>query len=121
VVQDRYIPSSLVYQGITCGEEYPQTLNRDFPLPELLVFFDIDPHTAQERIRSRAVRDIYEKIAFQEEVRRRYLALLPSFRDRGVRVEYVDASAPREEVAEALWRALQNMPIMEGIVAGTIN
>ncbi|MDR2900663.1 MAG: dTMP kinase, partial [Treponema sp.] len=49
VVSDRYIPSSLVYQGIECGEELPAKLNKDFPLPELLFYFDIDPAIALER------------------------------------------------------------------------
>ena len=43
VVCDRYLPSSFVYQGLLCGDELPVRLNRDFPLPQLLLFFDIDP------------------------------------------------------------------------------
>jgi len=46
VVSDRYLPSSLVYQGITCGDGFAELLNRDFPGPELLLFFDIDPEQA---------------------------------------------------------------------------
>ena len=56
VVCDRYVLSSLVYQGITCGEELPLGLNRDFPGPELLFFFDLDPDIATKRLETRRER-----------------------------------------------------------------
>ena len=50
VVSDRYVLSSLVYQGIACGGSLPKLLNNDFPAPELLFFFDIDPQIALKRM-----------------------------------------------------------------------
>ena len=41
VVSDRYVLSSLVYQGIECGDELPQSLNSRYPAPDVLIFFDI--------------------------------------------------------------------------------
>ena len=113
VVSDRYVPSSLVYQGITCGEELPAALNRDFPAPELLLFFDIDPETAQKRMAARNLKEIYEYLDFQIQVRRRYRELLPRFSTEGVRVEIIDASMPPEDVATEAWRAIQKMPIFK--------
>jgi dTMP kinase len=115
VVCDRYVPSSLVYQGIACGEKLPRNLNKDFPGPELLLFFDIDPETAQRRLEGRSSRDIYEDLEFQIRARRRYRELLPRYRDQGVRVEYIDASEAPETVAEAVWRSLKKMPILRGV------
>jgi dTMP kinase len=115
VVSDRYVPSSLVYQGITCGEEYPALLNRDFPAPETLIFFDIDPETAQKRMENRRVKEIYEHQEFQSQVRSRYLTLLPVLEAGGVRVVTIDASMEREKVAEETWRELQKMPIFTHI------
>jgi dTMP kinase len=115
VVSDRYVLSSLVYQGITCGEEYPALLNRDFPAPELLLFFDIDPETAQKRIENRPVKEIYEQADFQKQVRERYLSLLPVFQAAGVRVVTVNAALDSEKVAEETWRALEKMPIFTHI------
>lgn len=112
VVSDRYLFSSLVYQGITCGEELPRKLNSSFPLPELLLFFDLDPRAAGQRLKARAGRDIYEHLEFQTRVRERYHALLPEYAEAGVRVERIDASAGIGEVAEAVWRAVQKMPII---------
>jgi dTMP kinase len=114
VVCDRYIPSSLVYQGLECGEELPRLLNSPFPAPELILFFDLDPHIAAERIRERKERDIYEYLDFQIKVRDRYLSLLPGLRARGSAVVRLDASRNQAEVAEQLWAALKNMPILRG-------
>ena len=114
VVSDRYLLSSLVYQGITCGNELPALLNRNFPKPELLIFLDIEPETALGRIASRgAQKEIYENPVFQQEVRARYKTLLPEFASRGVRVETIDASLPPDEVARQVWGAIEKMPIFK--------
>jgi len=114
VVCDRYLASSLVYQGITCGEELPARLNKSFPAPELLIFLDIEPETALKRIASRAQREIYENLAFQKQAGERYKALLPEFASQGVRVEVIDASLPPDEVARQVWGAIEKMPIFKG-------
>jgi dTMP kinase len=112
VVCDRYVPSSLVYQGLECGDELPEALNSAFPVPELILFFDIDPEIARQRIKGRPELEIYEYPEFQTKVRSRYLALLPLFRSRGSRVETIDASKPPAEVAEEVWSAILKMPII---------
>ena len=112
VVCDRYAPSSLVYQGIECGEELPRSLNAPFPAPELLLFFDIDPQIAMERIGSRPSLEIYERLEFQKKVRERYHALLGEYRDAGVRVELIDAAQTVEKVAAQVWSRVSKMPIL---------
>ncbi|MDR2158805.1 MAG: dTMP kinase [Treponema sp.] len=114
VISDRYVFSSLVYQGLECGEYLPAALNASFPAPELIIFFDLDPEIARERLRDRPALEIFEYLEFQMKVRDRYRALLPRYRDQGVRVEEIDAALPPEEVARRVWRALQKMPIMGG-------
>jgi dTMP kinase len=114
VVSDRYTLSSLVYQGITSGGELPRSLNAGFPLPELLLFFDIDPETAGQRLRSRPALELFEYLDFQRLVREKYRSLLGEYQNAGVRVEIIDASASPETVAEAVWSAVLNMPIMKG-------
>jgi dTMP kinase len=112
VVCDRYILSSLVYQGIECGEELPRSLNAPFPDPELLLFFDIDPQIALERLSSRPSLEIYEHLEFQKKVRERYHTLLGEYRDAGVRVEIIDAAQSVEKVAAEVWRQVSKMPIL---------
>jgi dTMP kinase len=106
VICDRYVLSSLVYQGITCGDELPAKLNQDFPLPELLLFFDIDPEIAQRRMDSRPQKEIYENLDFQIKVRNRYRALLPALIDGGCRVQTIDASRPIDDVFAEVWKAI---------------
>jgi len=114
VISDRYLLSSLVYQGLTCGEELPLMLNRDFPLPELLIFFDIDVKTAQNRINSRGQPEKYENLDFQAKVLERYKSYLPQFAQKGVRIEVVDSSKPIEEVSLEVRNILEKMPIFKG-------
>jgi dTMP kinase len=113
VVCDRYVLSSLAYQGVECGPELPAALNSAFPAPELLLFFDIDPSVSEERIRNRPSVDIYEHLEFQKKVRDRYLSLPDRYREAGVRVETIDAAQSVEKVAGEVWRAVAKMPIFE--------
>jgi dTMP kinase len=112
VVSDRYVLSSLVYQGIECGDELPQSLNAPFPAPELVLFFDLDPKIADERLRNRPTLELYEHLEFQQKVREKYLVLLGEYQKAGGRVEIIDASKSREEVAEEVWSAIRKMPIL---------
>ena len=113
VVSDRYVLSSLVYQGITCGDELPVSLNRLFPSPELLIFLDIDPEIAEKRIAHREIKEIYEFLDFQIQVRRRYKTLLSRFSADGARIEIIDASKPPEEVAREIWELIKKLPIFK--------
>lgn len=118
VVSDRYVLSSLVYQGLDCGEELPRLLNAGFPLPETVIFFDLDAKTALERLGKRPVRDCYEYLEFQVQVGRRYRELLSRYEDEGVLVSRIDAAAPVEKVADEVWGALKKMPILKQSLCG---
>lgn len=106
-VSDRYVFSSLAYQGLTCGAELPAALNAPFPLPELLLFFDIRPELSLARLAGRGERDIYENESFQTRVDRAYRGVIAAYRDRGMRIAIVDASQPVGAVHEEVWRAVE--------------
>jgi dTMP kinase len=113
VVSDRYTPSSIVYQGLECGRELPEALNAAFPLPELLVYLDVEAETAMRRLAGRGEYDIFESAGFQARVRQAYRALLPHYRRAGVRVLALEGKRPPEELAAEIWRAVGEMPIMK--------
>ncbi|MDR2767787.1 MAG: dTMP kinase [Treponema sp.] len=113
VVSDRYTPSSIVYQGLECGAELPEALNAAFPLPELLVYLDVEAETAMRRLEGRGGHDIFENAGFQALVRQAYQALLPRYRGAGVRVLALEGKMPPEELAGEIWRAVGEMPIMK--------
>ena len=113
VVCDRYVLSSLVYQGIECGDELPKSLNSRFPAPELTIYLEIKPEIALGRIKSRTSCEIYEYLDFQEKVHEKYKSLLGIYRSVGARVEIIDASKSVQEVSEQVWSVISQMPIFK--------
>jgi len=113
VVSDRYALSSLVYQGIECGDELPQALNSRFPVPELTIFLDVNPEIALGRIKDRSSYEIYEYLDFQEKVRKKYMSLLKTYSKTGGKVEIIDASGHIQEVADKVWSIISKMPILK--------
>jgi dTMP kinase len=113
VYSDRYFFSSLAYQGSAGDPDLPRALNRDFPLPEYLFFFDIDPDAAMDRVERRALPlEIYEKREFQKRVRERYLEVIADYErsESEMRVIRIDAARPIDEIAEKIWSIAQNLP-----------
>jgi dTMP kinase len=111
VISDRYVLSSLVYQGIECGDELPSILNSRFPAPEITIFLDIKPEIALERTKNRGSHEIYEYLDFQKKVYEKYIILLEKYAKTGARLEKIDASKSTGEVAEQVWSIISEMPI----------
>lgn len=111
VISDRYVPSSLVYQGMQCGDELPLSLNAPFPGPELLFYFEIDPEVAIRRISNRTVKDEFEVLEVQRVVKARYDRVIPDYCAAGTRLVRVDAALSIDEVSRIVWRELQKLPI----------
>ncbi|MBP7264411.1 MAG: dTMP kinase [Spirochaetia bacterium] len=105
-ISDRYIFSSLAYQGLTCGRDFPRFQNAAFPLPELVVYFDVRTDTSMSRMAGRHALDIYENRDFQDRVADEYRAVLDSYASSGVAIVRVDASLPVDLVSEAVWAAV---------------
>jgi len=107
VVSDRYLFSSLAYQGLTCDPALPEALNEAFPLPELLLYFTLAPEVAVGRMASRRELDIYENLAFQRRVAEAYESVIDSFEGLGMRIARIDAARSPDEVEEAVWAELE--------------
>ncbi|MBD3108945.1 dTMP kinase [Bacillus sp. AGMB 02131] len=109
VLCDRFIDSSLAYQGYArgLGVDEVYQINRfaiGETMPNLTLYFDLDPEVGLARIQSNGEREInrldLEKLSFHEKVREGYLMLVDRFPER---IKLVDASAGVEEVlADAL-------------------
>ena len=116
VVCDRFVLSSLVYQGIArgLGVETIKELN-DFATtglePDLILFFDIDPKVALTRKtkRSKADRLENENIEFHRSVYEGYKSLLDIYGDR---VKIIDAKNSKRNVFEQVKNAVNSL--MEG-------
>lgn len=114
VICDRYVPSSLVYQGLACGDDTPARINSPFPYPAMILFFEVDPAVAEQRYSKREKQDMFEHVAFQQRVHQAYEHILPVYCEEGTHLIRIDAGKNIEEVAEQVWRALQNLPILKG-------
>ena len=112
VICDRYLDSSLAYQGGARGLGVDNILNislfaTENTWPDLTLLFDIDPEIGLARIASNANREVnrldLEKIDFHKKVRQTFLDLAKRYPDRFV---IIDASLSREEVAKNTLEAI---------------
>lgn len=104
VLCDRFIDSSLAYQGYArgLGMEEVYTINQfaiGERMPHLTLYFDIEPEKGLERINQHQNREInrldLEDLQFHHKVREGYQLLLKQFPDR---IKKVDASQSVEDV-----------------------
>ncbi len=114
VICDRYLDSSLAYQGGARGLGVENILNINLfatenTWPDLTLLFDIKPEVGLERIAKNANREVnrldLEKIEFHNKVRQTFLDLSKRYPDRFV---VIDASQSREKVAEDTLQAILN-------------
>lgn len=101
---DRFVDSSLAYQGYARGLGMDEVLNiNQFAIekmmPDLTIYFDIEPEVGLKRINKNKGREInrldLEDLAFHQKVREGYHLILERFADRIVKI---DASGTLEEV-----------------------
>ena len=104
VLCDRFVDSSLVYQGFARGLGVDEVLQInqfaiDGYFPSLTIYFDIDPKMGLERIQKNKQREInrldMESLSFHYKVREGYLKLAERFSER---IVTIDASKSVDEV-----------------------
>ncbi|MGP1454146.1 MAG: dTMP kinase [Treponema sp.] len=113
VVSDRYVFSSLAYQGLTAGDALAVALNGPFPLPEYLFFFDIPVDAALKRVKNRrGTQEVYENAAFQHEVAEQYKTVLLRAAQAvpEMRVVRIDAMQKIEETHKIIWSIVKDLP-----------
>jgi len=107
IICDRFIDSSLAYQGFARGLGVDEvfSINQfaiEDMMPVLTLYFDIDPELGLRRINQHKGREVnrldLETIDFHQRVREGYLQLVERFSDR---IQVVDASKPVDEVYSA--------------------
>jgi len=94
VVSDRYLYSSLAYQGAAGLDlNWIREINRLALTPDLAIYIDVPPETVFERIRRR--RTVMEEMQTQRKVREVYMSLVKA----GTLV-LIDGNRPAEEVSK---------------------
>ncbi len=109
VISDRYVDSSLAYQGGARGLGIDKVLllNQfalDGVMPDLTIYFDLAPETGLGRIRKSENREVnrldLERISFHEKVRESFLALKDMFPER---IKIIDANLTPDQVFQEIW------------------
>jgi len=112
VLCDRYLDSSLAYQGGARGLGIDNVLNVNMYateglMPNLTILFDIDPELGLKRINSNAGREVnrldLERLEFHKTVRKGFQELVSRFPERFL---VIDASKSQEEVARIALEAI---------------
>jgi len=112
VICDRFIDSSLAYQGYARGIGVDEVLSiNEFAigkkLPDLTILFDISPEVGLARIHAHGDREVnrldVESLAFHEKVREGYLQLVTRYPER---INVVNADQSIEHVVEDVWALL---------------
>ena len=112
VICDRYIDSSLAYQGGARGLGIDNIVDinmfaTDNTWPDLTLLFDIPPEIGLERISLNKNREVnrldLETLEFHKKVRQTFLDLAEKYSERFV---IIDASKSREEVAQDALNAI---------------
>jgi dTMP kinase len=114
VISDRFLDSSLAYQGGARGLGIDKILDlnqyaTDGFYPDLTLLFDLDPRIGLQRIAANKGREVnrldLEKIDFHDNVRKTFLELAKRFKDRFV---VLDASKPFDEVVQDAYHAIKD-------------
>lgn len=104
VLSDRFVDSSLAYQGYArgLGMEEVRSINEfatDHLSPDLTLYFDISPEQGLARIAANQGREVnrldMENLSFHDKVREGYLILA---KQEPNRIQIIDASLSQEEV-----------------------
>jgi dTMP kinase len=108
VVSDRYVPSSLAYQGVARGlgvgaVERLSAVATDGLEPDIVVVFDVGPDVAATRMAATPDR-LERESGFQEAVRQAYRDLAAP---HGWHL--LDGSAPVHQVADEVWKLVSEL------------
>lgn len=107
VICDRYLLSTLAYQGLTTSVEWLLEINAKAIRPDLTVYLDVEAERARQRIEeTRWTEDIYEGVFQQRRVREKYHDLIARELPALGPVVTVDASGSKETVQAQLRQIL---------------
>ena len=111
VICDRYLYSSLAYQGLELEESWVASLNNPFPQPDLLLFVHVSPEVASARRETRGqAADRYEVNELQIEIARRYERIC-----REHNAHFIDGSQSLEDVSSACYAAVTKIRSQRGM------
>jgi dTMP kinase len=114
VLSDRYLLSSLAYQGVNVGFDWVSELNSRALRPDLTLFLAVDPAIASTRRKVRGGREeLYEADAVQLKTARAYAEAIAIREELGDHVVSLDGARKPEAVTRAAVARIRKT--MEGL------
>ena len=113
VVSDRYLFSSLAYQGVEWSFEGVLELHRGFPLPAAVIYIDTPVEVCQQRLAARSGRDLFDAVSLQNRVAAGYERAFRAFESTPLRLHRIDGLAPPGRLAELVWNVVADLPIIK--------
>jgi dTMP kinase len=113
VLCDRFLDSSLAYQGYArgIGMDEVYSINKfaiEDTMPDITLYFDVEPEVGLQRISKHKGREVnrldLEALDFHERVREGYLMLLEQFPDR---IKKIDAGLAFDEVYKTAFNLVE--------------
>jgi dTMP kinase len=108
VISDRYVYSSIAYQGQKVDMDWVGEINKYADKPDLAILLDLDPKISERRMKDRGDELEYfeEDPSFQEDVRKSFLRLSRGqHQPQSLKTKWlvVDASLRKSEVQDRIW------------------
>jgi dTMP kinase len=102
VVSDRYVFSSLAYQGAAGLDlKWIEEVNKHAVRPDLALFIDVDPKTVTGRLKRK--KSVMENLETQLKVREVYLKYV----ENGALLR-IDGNKSKREVTKEIWRTVND-------------
>lgn len=112
VISDRYVHSSLVYQGEDIDGKYStawvESLNSRARIPDLTFFIHVPVEVSLERIGERDSKDIYETEASLRMMEERYSQVMERFSTRGDRIHFIDGTHSISAIENEIFSHIEN-------------
>ncbi len=109
VLCDRYVLSSLAYQGASLPVDWVEGINAFASPPDLTLFLEVPPEVAAHRRAGRGGEaELYEEEALQRKIAARYLDALGR-RRRRERIVRIDGTLPIDEVTRQALDAIRSL------------
>jgi dTMP kinase len=91
VISTRYYFSSLAYNCNNAEEfNFVRQLNQHFPHPDLVIYIDVIPDISLERIKNRAITEVYEKQEKLIKVRNNFIDIFKQYKSECLQLDGSD-------------------------------
>lgn len=114
VVSDRYLYSSLAYQGASGLDiSWIEELNKFALKPDLALYIDVPPEVAIKRLRKK--KSVMENLETQKKVREIYLRMV-----KDGKMVYVNGDRPMKDVSRDILDVVEKFLRKRGVLAGNL-